>query len=103
MAASALVGCSTRENPVQEPSDAFAIRAGLQVLCPAESLGNPVSDIQRAAVIQTALSSCLNYATVASVLRGTEERPKAAQSPPGWKFRHFWPFVKLYAGFQVRD
>lgn len=41
-----------------------------------------MSDMQRAAVIQTALSSCLNYAMVASVLGEAEEkeRLKAAQS-----------------------
>ena len=50
-----------------------------------QSLGNPVSNMQRAAVIQTALSSCLNYATVASVLGETEERKGQK-----WHRASFW-------------
>lgn len=70
-----------------------------------QSLGNPVSSIQRAAVIQSTLRSHLNYATVASVLGKTEAiKAKSGTEPRSvWKFRHFWPIMKLYAGFQEGD
>lgn len=83
-AASALAGWSTTENPVQEASDRFTVRVGLQVVHAAEGLGNPGSDMHRAAAVQTAFGISLRYATVASVLGETEEKAQRQHRTSFW-------------------
>lgn len=66
-------------------------------MCKVSALGNPVSNTWNAAVIHTALSDVINYATVASVLGETEKR----KARSGFKVAtHFFPIVKLYAIFK---
>lgn len=59
----------------------------------------------KAAVIQIALSSDLNYATVTSVLGGPEERKAKSSRDPlcAWKLNHFWPIGKLMLVFKEVD
>lgn len=66
-------------------------------MCKVSALGNPASNTWNAAVIHTALSNVLDYATVASVLGETKERKPRS----GIKVApHLSPIVKLYAIFK---
>lgn len=64
---------------------------------PCRESGKSCTPHVKAAVIQTALSSCLNYATVTSMLGGPEGRKAKSSRDPlfGWKLNHFWTIRKL--------